>query len=124
MKQIFYLLIFVVAIVVSFSSCGFGRETKNYDLSQSFTDTLIYEGDGSVFKIDVCMKGKIDGSGTIEIRNNTHNGGNVSYPSTLKENFDISVKIDWYSDTCIIKYTPLEENVTGNLSLTYKFGKI
>ncbi len=66
--------------------------------------------------IDLIMQGEIDGSGLLSF-----GWADTFYyrSDTIIDDFKIEYNSDWYSDTCFVKFVPIEMT-KGNLTINYK----
>lgn len=70
------------------------------------------KSESHIVLIDVSVKGKIDGSAVISLSGYGK--------AEVEGDFDWSYKGDWYSDTAIVEYEPIDAK-TGELIIQYKF---
>jgi hypothetical protein len=84
----------------------------------SVENSTKFETKGSITGIDICLNGNINGNGILTIGSSDTT---VYRQFTLASGkIDIHHSSDWYSEICMVKYTP-QGKTTGDLTISCNF---
>lgn len=113
MNKLLSLLIFTYL----FNSCSNKKEYIINDLSNTISDTLVFDTDEkNINGIEILIEGYIQGTAVIEFEN----GANRFNQIKLENKVNYIYKTEWYTSKMFFRYSPKGKVNGGNLHMKYK----
>lgn len=117
------LLFALVVFCISCSNMGHSPKEDDYsvynisNIAEHLTDTLSFQVDNKfISSIEIQISGYVKGNAIIEF----DNGAGRFEKIFLTDSVKYSYKTEWYDNTLLFVYTPLDEVTNGNIILKYK----
>lgn len=122
----------LVGMLILFSCMGkelkFDYKRNYLNITEEFSDTLFYWGDlekDVVVSISLHVKGIVEGESELLLYQRPYRNSGAAHKILLKGDIDDCFYFnDWYDEKILIKYLPVDNITTGDITISYSFKTI